>query len=211
MYQLYYCPGHGSLAPRILLEEIGVPYNIELVDIKQNQQKSDAYTRLNPNGRIPTLVDDNLVIFESAAICMHLADKHPEGCLAPAIGDKARAHFYQWLIYLTNTIQPEIIIYYDPKNHVDKEECIDSLKQKAEEKAGKMFQIIDNALSVNSYILGQQFSACDIYLLMLCRWCRIFKSPPSKLPNLKRCLDLVVARPAVQKVFSNEGIEEPFY
>ena len=83
MYQLYYYPGNASLAPHFVLEEMGVDFELVLVDRKSKAQKSSAYMALNPTGRIPTLVDGNLVIFESPAICLHLCEKNTESKLIP--------------------------------------------------------------------------------------------------------------------------------
>jgi len=84
MIHLHYFPGNASMAPHALLEEIGVPYELAYVDRAVAAHKSPAYLRLNPNGLIPVLVDDAppaggspLVLFETAAVCLHLADAHP--------------------------------------------------------------------------------------------------------------------------------------
>src|SRR5689334_10559721 len=103
MYALYYYPSNASMAPHMVLEEIGAPFELRLVDRERQAHKTPEYLRLNPNGLIPVLVDGDLVLFESAAICLHLADRHPESRLAPPLGSPARAHFYKWLIHLTNT------------------------------------------------------------------------------------------------------------
>ena len=75
MYTLFYFPRNASFAPHMLLAHLGVPYQLELVDRISAAQKSDAYLALNPTGRIPTLVDDQTVLFESAAICLYLSEK----------------------------------------------------------------------------------------------------------------------------------------
>ncbi|MFO1200702.1 MAG: glutathione S-transferase N-terminal domain-containing protein [Burkholderiaceae bacterium] len=77
MLRLHYYPGNASLTPHVLLEELGVPYEPVLVDRTRDAHKSPEYLRLNPNGQIPVLVDGELVLYETAAICMHLADTHP--------------------------------------------------------------------------------------------------------------------------------------
>ena len=218
MYKLYYYPGNANLAPHILLEEIGTPYELMLVDREQNEHKSRAYMKLNPNGRIPTLVDGNLTLFESAAICMYLADKHPVANLVPLVGDRARAYLYQWLIYLTNTIQPEILAFHYPSQYIadasnadSTEEIIKFIKIKAEKQLERMFNIVNNSLIEGPYMLGQNFSVCDAYLLMLSRWCRTLKHSPRNFPNLRRCLEYIAARPAVHKAFKTEGIKEPYF
>ncbi len=79
MYQLHYYPANVSAAPHMVLEEMGADYELMLVDRTVNAQKSKEYLKLNPNGRIPTLVDGNLVLFEAAAIVLHLLDQNPAG------------------------------------------------------------------------------------------------------------------------------------
>lgn len=90
-YTLYYYPGNANVAVHILLEELGCDYELALVDRSLYAQKSDEYLRLNPNGTIPTLVSGSLVLFETAAICMHIADQHPSAGLAAAGVDGAGA------------------------------------------------------------------------------------------------------------------------
>jgi glutathione S-transferase len=97
MLKLHYFPGNASMAPHMLLEELGVPYELSLVDRTKQAHKSPAYLELNPNGLIPVLVDGELVLYETAAICLHLVDTHPAAGLAPALGSGDRAHFYKWL------------------------------------------------------------------------------------------------------------------
>ena len=112
MITLHYHPGNASFAPHVLLHEIGAPFELRLVDRANNAHKSPDYLKLNPNGLIPVLVDGELVLYETAAICLHLADTHPESYLAPPLGSAERAHLYKWLMWLTNTVQANLILYF---------------------------------------------------------------------------------------------------
>ena len=103
MIQLHYHPSDASLMPHILLEELGVPFALLLVDRSCNAQKSPQYLQLNPNGLIPVLQDGSLVLYETPAILMHLADTHPQSQLLPPLGSHARAHAHKWLVWLSNT------------------------------------------------------------------------------------------------------------
>ena len=81
MYQLHYFPANANAAPHMVLEELGAKYELLLVDRTKDAQKSREYLKINPNGRIPTLVDKRLVLSEAAAIVLHLVDQHPDaGC-----------------------------------------------------------------------------------------------------------------------------------
>ena len=111
MIQLHHYPSTASMAPHILLEELGEPFELVLVDRMRDQQKSPDFLRLNPNGLIPVLIDGDLVLYETAAICLHLCDTRPQAGLAPALGTHERAHFYKWMAWLTNTLQATLIVY----------------------------------------------------------------------------------------------------
>jgi len=217
MYQLYYYPGNANLAPHMLLEEIGVPYELVLVDRDQNAQRSPQYLKLNPNGRIPTLVDGDLVLFEAAAICLHLADRHPEAALAPALGTPARAEFYKWLIYLTNTLQAELLIYFYPDRLASDVSAAAAVKLRAQERVADMLDLIEQVLAQRAaagqgpYLLGSQYSAADAYLLMLCRWTRMMPHPARARSHLNHSLQAIAARPAVARAFAGEAIEPPYF
>ncbi len=94
MIKLHYAPGNASMTPHLVLEELGVPFELKLVDRENNAHKSPAYLKMNPNGLIPVLVDGDLVLYETAAIVLHLVDMHPAAGLAPAVGTTERAQFY---------------------------------------------------------------------------------------------------------------------
>ena len=119
MIQLHHYPSTASMVPHILLEELGEPFELVLVDRMRDQQKSPDFLRLNPNGLIPVLVDGDLVLYETAAICLHLCDTHPQAGLAPALGTHERAHFYKWLMWLTNTLQSTLMVYFYPERWVN--------------------------------------------------------------------------------------------
>jgi glutathione S-transferase len=212
MNTLYYYPGNASMAPHMVLEEIGQPFALRLVDRSKDAQKDPEYLRLNPNGLIPVLVDGDLVLFESAAICLHLADRHPESRLAPALGTAARAHFYKWLIHLTNTVQAELVTYFYPERMADDATAVAQVKAHAEARIGAMLDRIEASLAASGpYLLGDSFSAADLYLFMPGRWTRGFANPARNRPALRRLLDRVVERPAVQRVLQTEELAAPFF
>jgi glutathione S-transferase len=134
MYTLYWSPGSASLAPHGALEEAGAKYELRLVNTDEGAQRDPAYLRLNPNGKVPTLVlDESFVMFESAAIAMFIADRHPQARLAPGPDEMARGHFYQWLTHLTNSVQPAMLRYYYPERHTADAGGTEALASKAME------------------------------------------------------------------------------
>jgi len=210
MYQLHYFPGNASLAPHFLLEDMGLSFELKHVDRKQNAQTSDAYLKLNPLGRIPVLVDDDLVLFEAAAICLHLVDSHPEHNLAPALATPERAQFYKWMMFLTNTVQSDFMIYHYPDRHTTDKGGIAPVKAMAEQRLGEWLDYINQQLMGRDYLLGDMFSAADYYLLMLCRWCRGLTKPPRSYDHIDDFLNRMIKRPAVARVIESEQLPAPF-
>src|SRR5471032_2052672 len=189
MPTLYYYPGNASMAPHMVLEEIGAPFELRLVDRENGAHKDADYLRLNPNGLIPAFVDGALVLFEAAAICLHLADRHPAAHLTPPVGTAERAHFYKWLIHLTNTVQAELITYFYPERMADSAATAAEVKAHAEARVGEMFDRIETALAASGpYLLGARFSAADLYLLMLARWTRGMANPARNRKEIRRLL-----------------------
>jgi len=209
-HQLYYYPANANLAPHILLAEIDCEYELILVDRKSEQQKSAEYLRLNPNGRIPVLVHGELVIFESAAICLQLADLYPSARLAPALGAAQRAHFYKWLAFLTNTVQPAYMAFRYPEQYTTEPAAHAGVRDAAVERLTEAFRVLEAALVEGPFLLGSHYSACDAYLYMLSWWAERLSPAPSRLPNLRRCLCAVAARPATRRACQEEGIELRF-
>ena len=215
MIQLHYYPGNASLVPHLLLEELGLPFELRLVDRANQAHKAPAYLKLNPNGLIPVLVESTaageLVLYETAAICLHLLDTHPAAGLAPAPGGAARAHFYKWLVWLTNTLQAALMIYFYPERWADEPAAIAQVKAHAEAKIGAMLDQLEAELAAGGpWLLGEHFSALDLYALVLCRWTRGFTRPARSQPQLGAYLQRLLARPAVQRALATEGIVAPF-
>ena len=213
MLELHYHPSNASMAPHLLLEELGLPFELRLVDRANQAHLSPESLRLNPNGLIPVLTDGDLVLYEAAAICLHLVDTHPLAGLAPAVGTRERGHFYKWLVWLTNTLQATLIVYFYPERWADTAEAVGQVKAHAEAKVGAMLAQLDAEMARHRgpWLLGDTFSAVDAYALMLCRWTRGFAHHPARgLPQLGPYLQRVLARPATQRVFEREGLAPPW-
>lgn len=215
MIKLYYYPSTASMVPHIVLEEIGVPYQRVLIDRMQNAHKTPDYLKLNPNGLIPALVDGDLVLYETAAICLHLSDTHPEAGLVPPVGTAERAHFYKWLMWLTNTLQATLITYFYSERSVAPGNAAGAaeVKAQAEVKIGTMLDQLDAELARHGgpWFTGEKYSALDAYVLTLCRWTRNFQSPAARTrPHLGPYLQRMLARPAVLRVFKTEEIAQPW-
>ncbi len=207
MLQLYYYPDNASFAPHVCLQEAGARYELVKVDRTTDAHKSADYLRLNPSGRIPTLVDGDLVLFETAAICLYIADRYPESALAPLPGTAERAVLHKWLFYLASTIQPELLVYHYPQRYAAEGDDAGAaaVKAGAEARSKEMFQVMDEAVGRQPFLLGQTFTLLDPYLAMLCRWARHFDVAPRHLPHLGPYLDGVLAHASVARALQREG------
>jgi len=215
LIRLHYYPSTAAMVPHILLEEIGVPYERVLVDRSVDAHKAPEFLRLNPNGLLPVLVDGDLVLYETAAIALHLCDTHPGAQLAPAMGTDDRAHFYKWMAWLTNTLQATLIAYFYPERWVDAGNAAGAaeVKRHAQQRVGALVDQLDAQLGSHGgpWFVGERYTALDAYVFTLCRWTRNFSAAPARErvhlgPYLARMLE----RPAVQRVFAAEQIAAPF-
>jgi glutathione S-transferase len=207
MYTLYWSPGSASMTPHGALEEAGARYELKLVSFDEAGLRDPAYLKLNPNGKVPTLVvDGTFVMFESAAMTMLIADRHPQAKLAPGPDEMARGHFYQWITHLTNSVQPAMLRYYYPERHTADAGGNDAVATKATEEIATLWSRIDQHLAVSGpYLLGNRFSAADIFAYMLSTWQQCCPHTYERFPHLKRLADLVAGRPAMQRMIQKNA------
>ena len=208
MYQLFYMPARASLAPHILLQELELPYQLKLVDFDQNAQSDPEFLAINPLGRVPALVSDGFSMYEAAAITMHLADKHGRGRMAPELDDPMRPVYYQWMAFLSTTIQETLVQWFHPDEFLDSESSRAELKQSAEQRMGKLWEPVDDALANSAYLLGENFSACDAYLFTLLCWQYELPQTPEHWPRLETWFWKVRKRPSVLRTLEAEGVPE---
>ena len=201
MYKLYYAPRSAALGVRALLETIGAPYQLSEVDIYSGEPRDPEFLRINPNGWVPALVYDGGAMYEAAAITIFLCDRHPEAGLAPAPEDPLRGAFLQWLVYMAGTLQPAYQMFYYSFRFAAREEDYASVRSRSTTRLAEIWQILDDALAPGPWLLGDRFSACDIYLYMLSTWLADEHTPISAFPNVARCVDRVAARPEVARAF----------
>jgi glutathione S-transferase len=215
MIELHYFPSNASMAPHILLQELGVDFQLRLVDRNRNEHKSPEFLKLNPNGLLPVLCDDDLVLHETAAILLHLADTHPDAGLVPPLGAKERALTYKWLMWLTNTLQPALIAYYYPERWVAEGNTAGTaeVKAAAEARIGTQLDLLAAEFERHGgpWLLGDRYSLLDPLAFMLCRWTRGFAHPARARPVLEAYLDRMAQRPAVVRALETEALPKPWY
>ena len=213
MIELHYYPGNASMTPHMLLRELGVPFELRLVHREDNAHKSREYLKLNPNGLIPVLVDGDLVLDETAAICLHLLDTHPRAQLIPPLGSAQRAHFYKWMVWLSSSVQAMAPHYFYSDRMVapGSTGCAAEVKAQAAAWINAKLDILDMHFAAHGgdWVMGKQFSGLDPYAFMLCRWTRGFARPARTLPHLGPFLSRMLERPAVKAVIAEEKLSAP--
>ena len=208
MHTLYFSPGAASLAIHWLLIELELDYQLERIDFDSRQQKSPEYMKLNPNGVVPTLVIDGEVLTESVALLMHLADSNPGKGLAPAPGTVERAHYYQWLLYLANVVQPLFRNWYYP-DEVAGEANVAAVQESTRLRTEACWQQLDDHLGKHGpWLLGNEMSAADFHLTMLMRWSRNLPRQAIEWPNLARLATAMKARPSFKQLYAEEQLSE---
>ena len=208
MYTLYYSPGTASMAVHLALLEIGAPHRLAKVDFESDEQHGPEYLRINPRGQVPTLLIDGQPYFESAALLMILAERHPEARLAPPPGSALRADWYQWIAFLASSLGPVYRQWFYPPDLGSPEHppfVRDALRQKIED----AWSLVDAHLAAHGpYMLGADFSAVDLLTLMYMRWSRNMPRPVTAWPSLKKYAELMRARPSWKRLYEIEGLTE---
>jgi glutathione S-transferase len=209
MYTLYYSPGTASMCVHQALIEADVPYRLVLVDLEAGQQRDPAYLKLNPNGVVPTLLVDGEPFTESAALLMTIAARHPQAGLAPAEASSSRAAWHQWMMYMANTLQPAFRLWFYPKDLTDDENTHAILKAALRNRIEGVWARIDAHLAAQGpYLLGKEFSAADLLLIMLMRWSRNMPKPATEWATLSQYAARMKARPSWKQLYALEGLSE---
>ena len=204
-YKLYYAPDSASMGIRLILEELGMPYELIQSTTDKNVQRPSEQVLINPNGWLPVLVWDEGAMYEAAAITMFLCDRHPEANLAPRFDDPKRGIYLQTLVYFSNSVQNAFQLNYHPDRFADTLEGEQSAKHRGIRRLRETWTVINEQIGDNSWVLGDQFSAVDIYLFMLTTWLDpLLKHPKiEEFINVKRVADAVSNRPKTQTVYKN--------
>ena len=199
MYKLYGRPASGSLAIQVALEEMGAPY--ERIWVGREAADVAKFRTLNPTGRVPALVlPDGTVMFESAAMLIHLAQSPPHSASAPQPGTAGHAAFLQWMVFLSaNVYESALRMYYPARYSIRGEPDAEAIRTQGTEDFCNHLALIGRSLS--PYVLGTGYSIADTYLYMLGSWYPGEKAELyARVPKLDAHAKLVSARPAVAKV-----------
>ncbi len=191
---------YGSISSRTrrvvwTLEEAGVPYVFRPVDLRSGQHRTPEYRRINPNGRVPTLVDGDLVLFESAAIAMHIAGKAPAAGLIPEVGTAEWSLLQQWMFWICTELEQPLWSMGKHRFALPEEHRIRAMLDTATFEWNRAAPVLAAALEGREFLVGDSFTLADIFAGHTLNWARGFKVPFGARV-LEEYLDRMLARPA---------------
>jgi glutathione S-transferase len=193
----FHAPNSRSGGTLLLLEELGVPYEMQVINLKASEQRQPAYVAVNPMGKVPALKHGEALITEQVAIYIYLADLFAEKGLAPAISDPLRGPYLRWLVYYGACFEPAVL---------DR-----SLKRKPAPPTAcpygdfdTMLRTLVDKLAHGPYLLGGRFSAADLLWGMGLSWTTMFKLVP-ELPEIAAYAARINARPAVARMRAKDA------
>lgn len=203
--KLYYAPGACSFASHIALEEVGIPYDTQKLNLAEGDQKKPEYLRLNPRGRVPTLVVDDQVLTENVGILTYLGGGHPDAGIWPKkTWDQAK--LVSTMAWLSNTVHPTYGHIVRSERYATSDAAKEDIKAKGKANLQGYLEEIDKLLEGHKWAVANQYTVADGYLLVFYRWANRAKMPVNDLRNYSALAQRVLARPAVQKVMKDEGI-----
>jgi glutathione S-transferase len=168
--KLYHCPNTRSFRPLWLLEELGVSYDIALINVFNHEGQQPSYLNINPHGTVPTLVDNTLILYEAGAICLYLADKYIKHNLAPVINSPNRGLYYQWMFFVPATMEPPLVNIFLHTQLLEASKRRQSVIDDSKERFVHIAVVLEQTLTNQPYILGERFSTADIMIASTLDW-----------------------------------------
>ncbi len=203
--KLYYAPGACSFASHIALEEVGIPYQTQKLNLAEGDQRKPEYLTINPRSRVPALVVDGRILTENVGIMAYIAGGYGHGRIWPT-DTWLQAKCLSSMAWLSNTVHPAYAHYFRAERYADDAQAREAVKAKGLSNFNDCLAEIDRLLEGHRWSIGERYSVVDGYLLVFYRWGNRSKLPVKSLRNYTRVMNEVLERAAVRKVMSDEGI-----
>ncbi|MBZ9710082.1 glutathione S-transferase family protein [Mesorhizobium sp. ESP7-2] len=185
MYKLYTRPGSGGFVVEAALALIDVSF--EQIDVPKSEAPDPAFLAISPLNQVPVLtLPDGCSITESAAICILLAERHPQAGLAPAVDAPARAEFLRWMAFMSSVLYPAVLRFYYAHRYTADADGTKAVKQAAVAEMDRGFAVVDDALHGRDWLVGDKMSVADIYLVMLVAWHPDIDRARAAWPDIER-------------------------
>ena len=193
----YHNPQSRSQMVRWMIEEAGAPHRIVPIDFARNEHKAPAFLALNPMGKLPTIEHRGTVVTETAAIIAYLADTFPQAGLAPAPGEPARGAYYRWLFFGAGCFEPALLDKMMKRPEVERKAAVGWGSY------DDVLTTLKTALATGPYLLGEKFTAADLYIGSELNFAVMFGAPGLKgEPVIDAYLARLTARPAFQRAMA---------
>ncbi len=187
----FHAPQSRSGGTRALFEELGVEYDLHVLNLKANDQRQPAYLAINPMGKVPAIRHGDALITEQPAVFIYLADLYPEAKLAPTIGDPLRGPYLRWMVFYGSSFEPAVIdksLQHAPAAPITSPYG----------DYDTMLKTLTDQLERGPYLLGDTFSALDVLWGTALNWTTMFKLVPD-LPVIRAYIERVTSRPAIRR------------
>ena len=194
---LHHSPNTRSTGALVLMEELGAPYQLHVLNMKAGEQRQSAYLAINPMGKVPAITHGEALITEQVAVFLYLADLFPQAGLAPAIGDPLRGPYLRWMAFYGSCFEPALI----DKAH-KREPAAPSMSPYSD--YDTMLKTLTDQLGKGSYLLGERFTAADVLWGTALSWTVQFGLVP-ELPVIKAYMARVNTRPAVLRARAKDA------
>jgi len=193
----YHNPQSRSQMVRWMIEEAGAPHRVVPIDFTKNEHKAPAFLALNPMGKLPTIEHRGTVVTETAAIIAYLADTFPQAGLAPAPGEPARGAYYRWLFFGAGCFEPALLDKMMKRPEVERKSAVGWGSY------DDVLATLKKALATGPYLLGEKFTAADLYIGSELNFAVMFGAPGLKgEPVIDAYLARLAARPAFQRAMA---------
>ena len=194
---LFHSPQSRSSGALTLLEELGAPYDLCVLNMKAGENRKPPYLAINPMGKVPAIKHEHALVTEQVAIFIYLADLFPEAGLAPAIGDPLRGPYLRWMAFYAACYEPALV-----DKAMNREQG--PLPMSPYGDFDTMLSTVIGQLSKGPYILGERFSAADVLWGGGLGWGRMFGIVPQDEPTVAAYVERVTTRPAFVKVAAQD-------
>ncbi|MFT0876225.1 glutathione S-transferase family protein [Rhodopseudomonas sp. G2_2311] len=189
---LFYSPQTRATGARVLLEELGAPYDLHVLNMKAGEQRQPAYLAVNPLGKVPAIRSGDALVTEQVAITIYLADLFPQAGLAPTLDDPLRGPYLRWIAYYGSSFEPAVVDRF-----MQREPAPITMSPYAD--YDTMLGALEAQLATGPYLLGDRFTAADVLWGIALNWTVNFGLVP-KTDVFVRYAERIAARPAFQRV-----------
>ena len=207
MITLYYSPGACSLAPHIILEEIGAPFAAKRISLPDGEHRTPAFLAINPHGRVPALTDGGFTLTEGPAILSWLGHRFPEAGLLDLADLEKLGRTQELLNFFSSGVHAAFAQVFRAARFADGDACRAEVEAVGRRTVEDYLAELEEMVSEGGWVVGGAFSIADPYLLVFYRWATRLGLDMSARPGWTRHKDAMLARPAVQRALATEEIE----